>query len=138
RRPEFKADDSEATASPRPERAREQQHGRKAGDVRRRVWHGPATPTREGESWIAQTPMSRGGTAHSLGARLYTRRHRYVWNRVSSMPRPMDDAPRAHCRACVGHLRRASTFLWSATWDRLQVERPTVTECSQSPMGRAG
>src|ERR1051326_9157768 len=55
RRPEFKADDSEATTLPRPERAREQQHGRKAGDARRRVWHGPAMPTRYGESWIAQT-----------------------------------------------------------------------------------
>src|SRR5215475_5874107 len=76
RRPEFKADDSEATALPRPERAREQQHGWKAGDVRRRVWHGPATPARYGESCIARTPMSSGGTAHSSGARLYTRRHR--------------------------------------------------------------
>src|SRR5215831_5259882 len=55
RRPEFKADDSEATASLRPERAREQQHGWKAGDVRRRVWHGPATPARYGESCIART-----------------------------------------------------------------------------------
>ena len=87
RRPEFKADDSEATTSPRPERAREQQHGRKAGDVRRRVRHGPATPARYGESGIAQTLMSRGGTAHSSGARLYPRRHRYVWNQVSSRPR---------------------------------------------------
>lgn len=84
RRPEFKADDSEATAFPRPDRARAQQHGRKAGEVRRRVWHGPATPTRQSESCIALTPMSSGGTAHALGARLYTRRHWYVWNQVSS------------------------------------------------------
>src|SRR5215471_18771277 len=31
--------------------------------------------------------MSSGGTAHSSVSRLYTRRHRYAWNRVSSMPR---------------------------------------------------
>jgi len=55
---ECKIDDSEATASPRPARAREQQQGRKAGDVRRRIGHGPATPPREGESWwVPDTPL---------------------------------------------------------------------------------
>jgi hypothetical protein len=72
RGPGFKADDSEATTLPRPERARGQEHGWKAGEVRRRVWPSPATPARYGESWIAHTPMSSGGTAHSLGARLYS------------------------------------------------------------------
>jgi hypothetical protein len=73
--PEFRADDSEANDLPRPERAREQQHVRKAGDSRRRVGCGPATPARYGESWMTRTPMSSGGTAHSLVARLYTQRH---------------------------------------------------------------
>jgi hypothetical protein len=76
RGPEVKADDSEATASPRPERARGQEPGRKAGDVRRRVGHGPATPAQYGESRIARTPMSSGGSSHSSVPRLYTRRHR--------------------------------------------------------------
>jgi hypothetical protein len=72
RGPEFKANDSEATTLPQPERAREQEHGRKAGEVRRRVWPGPATPAQYGESRIARTPMSSGETVHSLGARLYS------------------------------------------------------------------
>ncbi len=72
RGPEFKVTDSEATALPRPERAREQEHGWKAGDVGRRVWHGPATPARYGESRIARIPMTSGGTAHSSVARLYS------------------------------------------------------------------
>jgi hypothetical protein len=71
--PKFRADDFEVNASPRPERARGQAHGRKAGDNRRRVCCGPATPERYGESWITRTPMSSGATAHSLVARLHTR-----------------------------------------------------------------
>ena len=70
RRPKFKADDFEATTSPKPERARGQEHGRKAGRSRRRVWYGPATPARYGESCIARTPMSSGGSSHSSVARL--------------------------------------------------------------------
>jgi hypothetical protein len=72
RGPEFKANDSEATALPRPERARGQEHGWKAGAARRRVRLRPATPTRYGENWIVRTSMSSGGTAHSLVARLYS------------------------------------------------------------------
>jgi hypothetical protein len=53
RRPEFKADDSEANDLPRPERAREQEPVCKAGSIRRRVGYGPATPARYGESCIA-------------------------------------------------------------------------------------
>lgn len=70
RGPEFKVDDSEATALPRLERAREQEPGWKAGKARRRVWPGPATPARYGESRIARIPMTSGGTAHSSVARL--------------------------------------------------------------------
>ena len=55
--PKFRADDFEVNASPRPERARGQEHGRKAGDNRRRVRCCPATPERYGESWITRTPM---------------------------------------------------------------------------------
>ncbi len=36
---------------------------------------------------LPEPPMSSGGTAHSSGARLETRRHRYAWNRLSSRPR---------------------------------------------------
>ncbi len=70
RGPEFKVHDFEVTALLRPERARGQEHGRKAGNVRRRVWHGPATPARYGESRIARILMTSGGTAHSSVARL--------------------------------------------------------------------
>ena len=58
RRPEFKADDSEANDLPKPERAREQEPVCKAGSIRRRVGYGPATPARYGESGLpeAQCP----------------------------------------------------------------------------------
>ena len=73
--PEFKVDDFEATALPRPERAREQEHGRKAGDVRRRVWHGPATPARYGESRIARILMTSGGSCTLVGSTFVLQRH---------------------------------------------------------------
>ena len=75
RGPEFKANDSEATALPRPERAREQEPGWKAGDVRRRVWHGPATPARYGESRIARILMTSGGSCTLVGSTFVLRRH---------------------------------------------------------------
>ena len=37
---------------------------------KRRVWHGPATPARSGESGMARTPRSSGGTPHPSGTRL--------------------------------------------------------------------
>src|SRR2546426_1121316 len=50
--PEFRVNDSEANNSPRPERARGQEHVGKAGNSRRCVRCGPATPERYGEDWI--------------------------------------------------------------------------------------
>src|SRR5215510_4411463 len=87
--PKFRADDFEVNALPRPERARGQAHGRKAGDNRRRVCCGPATPKRYGESWMARTPMSSGGTAHSLVARLHTQRYGKPGIRLLSVVRPV-------------------------------------------------
>jgi hypothetical protein len=55
---------------------------------RRRVWHGPATPARSGERWIARPPRSRGGTPHPSGPRLSSDasvshgRERCSWNAV--------------------------------------------------------
>lgn len=87
--PKFRADDFEVNASPRPERARGQAHGCKAGDNRRRVCCGPATPERYGESWITRTPMSSGATAHSLVARLHTQRYGKPRIRLLSVVRPV-------------------------------------------------
>jgi hypothetical protein len=70
RRPEFKADDSEANDLPRPERARGQEPVCKVGGIRRCVRYSPATPARYGENWIVRTLMPSGGTPHSSVAHL--------------------------------------------------------------------
>jgi len=44
----FRVNDLEVNVSPKSERRREQEHDDKAGDVGKRVWHGPATPERYG------------------------------------------------------------------------------------------
>jgi len=95
--PEFRVNDSEANNSPRPERARGQEHVGKAGNSRRCVCCGPATPERYGEDWIVCIPLSRGGTAHALAAHLTPTPSRAMGSTFADgTPCVMADAQRGH------------------------------------------
>ena len=131
--PEFRVDDSEATTSPRLERARGQEHGWKAGDSGRWVRCGPATPERYGEDWIVCTPISRGGTAHASAAHLTPTPSRAMGPPFADgTPCVMADAQRGYARGCMGRLRRSRTFLGDGTRDGLKDASPKITECQES------